>query len=180
VCTSWTDKSYTILFILISLCVMKRKPELVLIWSGSEFFVKMTITQSLRSLKNWSQDQIESSIRKRKEKNKSGSKVPFESKKLTTLVFLAHPRVESVRTSLLFFYEFWAPHSSLPPLPFPPPSAQIIRPLLVLTSILSTSHASFFWSHFNFAAKILTQWILLQNYLWQCDQPIFVNAKSSC
>jgi hypothetical protein len=43
---------------------MKRKPDLVLIWSGSKFFVRMTITQSFRNLKNWSQDQIESSIKK--------------------------------------------------------------------------------------------------------------------
>jgi len=158
---------------------MKRKPDLVLIWSGSKFFVKMIITQSFRSLKNWSQDQIESSIKKKKKKTNQDQRFHLNRRSWQHWC-LAHPRVENVRTSLLFFYQFWAPYSSLPPLPFPPPSAQIIRPLLVLTSILSTSHASFVWSHFNFAAKILTQWILLQNYLWQCDQPIFVNAKSSC
>jgi hypothetical protein len=43
---------------------MKRKLDIVLLWSGSKFFVKMTITQSFRNLKNWSQDQIESSIKK--------------------------------------------------------------------------------------------------------------------
>lgn len=128
----------------------------------------MTITQSFRNLKNWSPDQIE-----------LGSKVSFVIKKLTTLVFLAHPRVENVRTSLLFFYKFWAP-APLPPLLFPPPSAQSHKALVGPHFNTSTNHASFFWSHFNFAAKILTQWILLQNYLWQCDQPIFVNAKSSC